>query len=513
MNIISKRRFNIQKRSIALMIVSALIVTLLSVTAPYLEVRADDKYPIMGPSNITIGKLIEYYNHYAKYPSFYSEVGSDAPTIDDFCRIYVEECAAENVRVEVAFTQAMKETGYLRFGGAVDIAAFNFAGIGSVDSSPGSYNWFVDVRTGIRAQVQHLKAYASTEPLNNPCVDPRFHLVTRGIAPYVEDLGGRWASGSDYGYSIRNDYMERLDHFTGFVTMYQGVEYNMVYDPEYYLKTYPDLRGYANDGYALLEHFVRYGINEARQASDYFSAYVYRANYVDLRNAFGYNMPAYINHYIHEGVHEGRHGLIIIDSDAKAWVLNGVDYSSVYDYNFYTAANPDIAQVIGGDDLDILTHFVNNGMVEGRVSSDRFDYRSYMNEYPDLRAAFRYDIKSYYMHYLNFGRAEGRHGTGCDHRVGAITRAWIFEMQDVYNFDYYIANNPDVAAVVGDDDIAALDHFLMYGMNEGRRASGNFDVWAYAGNNLDLLDAFGWDMAKYYIHYINYGRSEGRNAL
>ena len=69
---------------------------------------------------------------------------------------------------------------------------------------------FRDVRTGIRAQVQHLKAYASTDSLNQECVDERFDYVTRETAPYVEWLGiqenpygGGWAAGKDYGSKLR----------------------------------------------------------------------------------------------------------------------------------------------------------------------------------------------------------------------------------------------------------------------------------------------------------------------
>lgn len=167
-------------------------------------------YGIMGSSGTNVDQMVRYFNKYGSYPLYYQQGNGGASSVFDFCRIFYEECIAENVRAEVAFCQAMKETGYLRFGGAVVPAAYNFAGIGAVDSSPGSFNWFPDIRTGIRAQVQHLKAYASYDSLNNPCVDPRFSLITRGCAPCVEDLGGRWASGGNYGYSIRNDYMSKL---------------------------------------------------------------------------------------------------------------------------------------------------------------------------------------------------------------------------------------------------------------------------------------------------------------
>ena len=81
------------------------------------------------------------------------------------------------------------------------------AGIGATGAVHGAS--FKDVRTGIRAQIQHLKAYASTSPLNNACVDPRFNLVTRNTAPYVEWLGIKenpngygWATAKNYGYDI-----------------------------------------------------------------------------------------------------------------------------------------------------------------------------------------------------------------------------------------------------------------------------------------------------------------------
>ena len=124
-----------------------------------------------------------------------------APDIETFCRILCEEAAAEGVRAEIVFTQAMLETGWLQFGGDVKIEQFNFAGIGATGGGvPG--NSFPDVRCGLRAQVQHLKAYASTEPLANPCVDPRFHLVARGSAPTMELLAGKWAASTTYGQSL-----------------------------------------------------------------------------------------------------------------------------------------------------------------------------------------------------------------------------------------------------------------------------------------------------------------------
>lgn len=161
--------------------------------------------PIMGASQASVEQMVAYYRKSvgeSTYPaSVYTNYG--APTLQDFCTIVLEEAKAEGVRAEVVFAQAMKETGWLRFGAAVKVEQCNFCGLGAVNSAPGNAASFKDVRTGIRAQVQHLKAYASTDPLAQACVDPRFDLVKRGCAPLLEDLNGKWAvPGDGYGESI-----------------------------------------------------------------------------------------------------------------------------------------------------------------------------------------------------------------------------------------------------------------------------------------------------------------------
>ena len=178
--------------------------------APQLQVTEIGCYPIMGESTVTVEQMVKYYTSSgATYPSSDLAKGG-AETLQQFCQIYLEEAKAEGVRAEVAFAQAMHETGWLKYGGIVQIGQFNFAGLGALDgNAAGNCASFPDVRTGVRAQIQHLKAYASTEALNNTCVDPRFHLVKRGVAPYVEWLGIKenpsgagWATSENYGYNI-----------------------------------------------------------------------------------------------------------------------------------------------------------------------------------------------------------------------------------------------------------------------------------------------------------------------
>ena len=174
-------------------------------------VKATQRYTIMGDTTVTVDQMVRYYERYSSigYPS--KDLGAGgAPDLRTFCQMYYDEAAMEGVRAEVAFAQAMKETGWLKYGGIVNIGQFNFAGIGALDgNSNGNCASFPDVRTGIRAQIQHLKAYGSTAALNNPKVDPRFDKVTRGAARYVEWLGQKenptgagWATGKNYGLDI-----------------------------------------------------------------------------------------------------------------------------------------------------------------------------------------------------------------------------------------------------------------------------------------------------------------------
>lgn len=113
-----------------------------------------------------------------------------------------DQAVSEGVRPEVLLAQVAVETGWLKFGGQVKATQCNFGGIGATDGGAAGAT-FPNIKTGLLAQAQHLKAYASTASLNNACVDPRFSLVSRGCAPNVENLGnGKWASDPDYASKL-----------------------------------------------------------------------------------------------------------------------------------------------------------------------------------------------------------------------------------------------------------------------------------------------------------------------
>ena len=166
--------------------------------------------------NTVVNKMVRMFQKSGRsYPADKLNAGG-AGSIEAFCQIVYDEAVKEGVKPEIVFGQAMKETGYLQFGGAVKIEQFNFAGLGATGGSVAGAQ-FSNVAEGIRAQVQHLKAYASKDGLTQETVDSRFNLVTRGSAPYVEWLGQKenpngfgWATAWNYGISMMNQYVRPM---------------------------------------------------------------------------------------------------------------------------------------------------------------------------------------------------------------------------------------------------------------------------------------------------------------
>ncbi|WP_270643819.1 N-acetylmuramoyl-L-alanine amidase [Merdimonas faecis] len=190
--------------------------------------------PIMGDTFLggketAVKKMATLYKNMKKeYPSeaLGREMNQDkegfkeedfADTIEDFCGILYEEAVDEGIRPEVVFAQSMNETGWLQFGGDVKIEQFNFAGLGATGGGVAGAQ-FESVRQGLRAQVQHLKAYATDEKPKKEIVDPRYNLVTKGTAPYVEWLGINenpkkvgWAGALRYGMTLVTSVMKPLE--------------------------------------------------------------------------------------------------------------------------------------------------------------------------------------------------------------------------------------------------------------------------------------------------------------
>lgn len=172
----------------------------------------ENRTAVMGTAQATVQQMALYCRSRNAAPKLSS------CSVEELAGMFLEEGAAEGVRGDVAWAQSLHETAFFLFGGIVLPGQNNFAGIGALNGNgKGQAAAFPDPRTGVRAQIQHLKAYASKEPLANACVDPRFSLVARGSAPYAEWLGAAdnpggtgWAvPGKGYGARVL-EYLEGI---------------------------------------------------------------------------------------------------------------------------------------------------------------------------------------------------------------------------------------------------------------------------------------------------------------
>ena len=313
-----------------------------------------------------------------------------------------------------------------------------------------------------------------------------------------------------YDFTITDRLTELLNNPP---TVYNGVDYKAVYDFNYYINKYSDLkRVFGKDPEGAIRHFVNNGMKEGRVAKSTFDVRSYRNKYQDLRIAYGKDWKKYYEHYIKYGYREGRKATGVNTLQNPLTKINGTDYSAVYDYNYYISHNADVKKAFGDDDVAVLKHFVNYGMREGRQGKATFELKSYRNAYGDLRAAFGKNNKDYYMHYIKYGAREKRVATGVKELRNAVTVYNGVDYSRVYNYNYYINKYPDIKKAFGSDDAAVLRHFVNYGMREGRQGAATFNLAAYRSRYADLRKAFGKDNAKYYLHYIRYGFREKRKA-
>ncbi|MBR1507051.1 MAG: hypothetical protein IJ619_03535 [Eubacterium sp.] len=198
-----------------------------------------------------------------------------------------------------------------------------------------------------------------------------------------------------------------------------------------------------------------------------------------------------------------------------ATVYDGIDYSSVYDYNYYVSKYPDVWKALKANDAAVLRHFVLFGMKEGRRGNDAFDVYSYKNAYADLRNVYGDNLAAYYQHYARWGRKEGRNRIkNVTTRVGKVTMLDGVDYSAVFDADYYFGKNPDIVKAYGtNNDIAALRHFVNFGMAEGRKGNAPFNVISYAYRYPDIRHIYKNDLKRYYMHFQNFGKKEGRVGI
>ena len=139
----------------------------------------------------------------------------DESHIIEFAQLYIDEASAENINSDIAFAQMCLETGFLRFGGLVQKEWHNYCGLGAISAEqPGCI--FETEQLGVRAHIQHIQAYATTEDvqLNNELIDPRYSWVHKTkFAVTVGDMAKSWAADPEYACKLEK-LLERMEEST-----------------------------------------------------------------------------------------------------------------------------------------------------------------------------------------------------------------------------------------------------------------------------------------------------------
>ncbi len=293
----------------------------------------------------------------------------------------------------------------------------------------------------------------------------------------------------------------------------KSIDYSVVFDATYYAEHYPDVRAaYGYNEEKLLDHFINYGMQEGRQGNAAFDVKSYYYANQDLRLLYRADWPSYYLHYINIGKDENRVATGVTSLQNPVTTYKGVDYSAVYNYDYYLNKYSDLKALYQDNDIDLIEQFVVSGMTEGRQACANFDPISYYYTYVDLRQVYGKNFPSYYLHYMNAGKAEGRKATGVTSLKNPLTVYQGVDYSAVYNYSYYLKKYKDLAKIYTNDDIGLLAHFVNYGMSEGRQAKDSFDVSSYRNQYQDLRIAFGNNLKSYYMHYISNGKAEGRKA-
>lgn len=398
-------------------------------------------------------------------------------------------------------------SGYAGFSNQLKWAAIMFNAI--MTNSP---NWYTPYIVGNNSIQWNPDVSCGSSVVN---IQNRATQALYNYTPYQPNaaaLAAGYGTGdSCSAYGNRNFYLYFTDWFgstSGYI--YNGASYSAVFDATYYLNNNPDVaNAYGNDPSLAFYHFINYGMKEGRQGNADFNVTSYRNRYQDLRMAFGTDLSAYYRHYATNGKAEGR---IATGAVTMEYITSyaGFDYSSVYNFTDYVANNADIQQTFGNDDAGAIRHFVTRGMGEGRIASTQFNVQSYRTSNYDLRRAFGNNLPAYYLHYITNGKTEGRSGTST--YISGTSTASGVDYSSIYGFSTYYTTQSDIRAAYQLDDASALQHFINYGMSEGRQASPDFNVQNYKARYPDLQAAFGNNLKSYYLHYLYYGKNEGRTG-
>ncbi len=220
------------------------------------------------------------------------------------------------------------------------------------------------------------------------------------------------------------------------LTVYQGVDYSLVYQPQYYYLNYEPARiECGTDEKALIKHFVTEGMALGVRASENFDVASYYNSSKDLREQYGPDFPQYYKHYIREGHNDkNRKVLDVTKIEDPITVYNDFDYAKVFDLDYYVENYPELKNFLtipgpGGciDDQKAVMHFVESGIAELRQANESYDFVSYFLLNPDLRELYKTNFLAYVIHYVNNGPDDNRPALG-KHSIEEFERT-VYDMR------------------------------------------------------------------------------------
>ncbi len=444
----------------------------------------------------------------------------------EYAQIYLEEGEAEGVRADGAWIQSCKETGNFKFTGgtAVTFDQNNFCGLGVTRKGIKGLS-FATPRLGIRAQIQHLKGYATSNPLANTCIDPRYRYISKGCAPRFEDLAGKWAVPG-YDTSKASGLQDAMNKKIGYgFDIIAGIE--------------------AMKRITLSSSTVR------RNNGGNKMAYTLQTNYADKSNYGSYRPVSKIQYIVwhytgNDGDTDEANAKYFKTANRKASAHYFVDDDSV------TISVPDtyVAWSVGGSRYSNYKATGGASLYKIATNANTINI-----ELCDTRKNGKYDVsektlsnavsltkelmKKYNIPVSNVIRHFDVTGKSCPaYFVNPSKWASVKKMLEapfksetpsklnsakfVYNgTDYSLVFNPayyadkyaDLRKAFGSSSASLFHHFTSYGMKEGRQGISTFNVTVYRNKYADLRKAFGGDLPAYYKHYIQFGKKEGRKAI
>ncbi len=116
--------------------------------------------------------------------------------IREILNIYFSESLSENTNPLVPIAQMLYHTKYFK-SKEITETTFNFGFIGSDNAeSKWASASFPTPTLGIRAHIQHIKAYSTTDPIKSEIVDPRYPILVReglvGTKNTLREMLGSW---------------------------------------------------------------------------------------------------------------------------------------------------------------------------------------------------------------------------------------------------------------------------------------------------------------------------------